>query len=144
MESGRSCGPPIFTRIVGWVEAFDTARRDVLNLDTTSPSPVTRSGDALSGTPTLIAALGAAALPRARSANSKGCRAKRGHLLRVRLGPQRMGRSLEKMLKLMVEADPGMFVLLEKGYVRRRKVRVDKSAYCYTYDPGRDLPFPKQ
>jgi len=64
--------------------------------------------------------------------------------LRVRLGPQRMGRSLEKMLKLRVESDPGMFVLLEKGDVWRRKVRVGKSAHCYAYDPRRDIRFPKQ
>ena len=48
------------------------------------------------------------------------------------------------MLRLMVESDPRMFVLLEKGDVRRRKVRVDKSTDCYAYDPGRDIPFPKQ
>jgi hypothetical protein len=51
---------------------------------------------------------------------------------------------LEKMLRLMVEFDPRMFVLLEKGDVRRRKVRIDKSADRYTYDPGHDIPFPKQ
>jgi hypothetical protein len=48
------------------------------------------------------------------------------------------------MLELRVEADPRMFVLLEKGDVRRRKVRVDKSADCYAYDSGHDIPFPKQ
>jgi hypothetical protein len=47
------------------------------------------------------------------------------------------------MLELMVESDPWMFVLLKKGDVRRRKARVDKSADCYAYDPGRDIPLPK-
>ena len=51
---------------------------------------------------------------------------------------------MDKMLRLMVESDPRMFVLLEKGDVRRQKVRVDKSADRYTYDPGHDIPFPKQ
>jgi hypothetical protein len=48
------------------------------------------------------------------------------------------------MLRNMVESDPRMFVLLEKGDVRRRKVRVDKSADRYAYDPWHDIPFPKQ
>jgi len=64
--------------------------------------------------------------------------------LEVCLRPQRMGRSLRKMLRLVVESNPRMFVLLKKGDVRRRKVRVDKSADRYTYDPGRNIPFPKQ
>ena len=64
--------------------------------------------------------------------------------LRVRLRKQRIGRSLEKMLKLMIESDPWMLVLLEKGDVWRRKVSVDKSAGRYADDPGHDIPFPKQ
>jgi hypothetical protein len=55
-----------------------------------------------------------------------------------------MGRSLEKMLGLMVEPDPRMFVFREEGDLGWREVRIDKSADCYTYDPGGDLPVPKQ
>jgi hypothetical protein len=51
---------------------------------------------------------------------------------------------LEKMLRLMVESDPRVLVTLKKGDVRRRKIRVDKSADRYTYDPMNDIPFPKQ
>ena len=51
---------------------------------------------------------------------------------------------MEKMLRLVIESDPRVFVLLEEGDDRRRKVRIDKSADGYTYDPGHDIPFPKQ
>src|SRR5215467_13836358 len=64
--------------------------------------------------------------------------------LRGRLSPQRIGRPLGKMLRLMVKSDPRVLVVLEEGDFRRRKVRFDKCADCYAYYPGCDFPFPKQ
>jgi hypothetical protein len=52
-----------------------------------------------------------------RNARQRARHAVSGHpplRLRVRLRPQRIGRSLEKMLRLMVECDPRMFVLFRK------------------------------
>jgi len=48
------------------------------------------------------------------------------------------------MVKRAAECDPWMFVALEKGNGRRRKVRVDETADCYANDPRSDIRFSKQ
>src|SRR5215469_12357718 len=96
--------------------------------------------------PRLSARYGSVRGPR-RDARQGARRAVSGHrpcAIRVCIRPQWIVGSFEKMLRLMVESQPRMFVLPEKGDVRRRKVRVDKSADRYTYDPGHDIPFPRQ